>query len=148
MKKYLPWVLVIIPVIVFLQSLPFKFSGAPETQHIFTTLGNWMSSIGLGAIGPAFTQYGAYGVGSAELIASILLLIPATRHWGALIGLGVLSGAIFFHLFTPLGVSVKYPGAGPDGDPTLFIMAAVAWLCLLVLVIRHRDQYPLIGKKV
>ncbi len=146
MKKFLPWILVIIPVIVFLQSLPFKFSGAAETQHIFSTLGTWMSSIGLGAIGPAFTEYGAYGVGITELIAAVLLLLPATRHWGALLGLGVLSGAIFFHLFTPLGVFVKYPGAAPGGDPVLFIMAVVAWLCLLVLVIRHKDRYPVVGK--
>ena len=145
MKKYLPWILILIPVFVFLQSLPFKFSGAPETQHIFTTLGDWMVSIGLGAIGPSFADHGAYGVGIVELIASILLLIPVTRHWGALIGLGVLSGAIFFHLFTPLGVSVKYPGAGVEGDPTLFVMAVVAWLCLLVLVIRHRASYPFTG---
>ncbi len=145
MKKYLPWILVLIPVAVFLQSLPFKFSGAVETQYIFTTIGAWMGSIGLTFAAEPFAQYGAIGVGIAELIASILLLIPATRHWGALFGLGVLSGAIFFHVFTPLGIAVAYPGTEPDGDPTLFIMAVVAWSCLLALVIRHRHRYPIIG---
>lgn len=147
MKKILPWVLVLIPVVIFLQSLPFKFSGAVETQYIFSTIGAWMGSIGLSFAADPFTQFGAVGVGVAELIASVLLLIPATRHWGALFGLGVLSGAIFFHIFTPLGIAVKYPGAGPDGDPTLFVMAVIAWLCLLALVIRHRDRYPIIGSK-
>lgn len=145
MKKYFVWILVLVPVIVFLQSLPFKFSGAAETQHIFTTIGAWMASIGLGSIATAFASHGAIGVGITELVAAILLLIPATRHWGALFGLGVLSGAIFFHLATPLGVAVKYPGAGPEGDPTLFYMAVVAWLCLLALVIRYRAKLPLIG---
>lgn len=145
MKKYLPLILVIVPVLVFLQSLPFKFSGATETVYIFDTLGAWLDSIGLDALADPFARYGAYGVGITELIASILLIVPATRHWGALLGLGVLSGAIFFHLFTPLGVAVEFPGAKPGGDPTLFIMAVIAWLCLLALVIRNRSRYPLIG---
>ncbi len=145
MKKYAPWILVLIPVIVFLQSLPFKFSGAPETVHIFTTIGDWFNSIGLAAVGGPFAQFGAYGVGSAELIASVLLLIPATRHWGALFGFGVLSGALFFHLATPLGVAVKFPGAPVGGDPTLFVMAVVSWLCLLALVVMHWRRYPLVG---
>ncbi len=147
MKKYFPWILVIIPVFVFLQSLPFKFSGAVETVHIFTTIGGWMNSIGLTSLGTSFAEFGAYGVGTVELLASILLIVPATRHWGALVGLFTLSGAIFFHLVTPLGVAVKYPGAPPDGDPTLFILAVVSWLCLLALVIKHRAQYPIIGDK-
>lgn len=40
MKKYLPWVLVFLPAFVFLRSLPFKFSGAEATQHIFGS-GTW-----------------------------------------------------------------------------------------------------------
>lgn len=145
MKKYLPWVLVIIPVFVFLQSLPFKFSGAPETQYIFSTIGSWFAAIGLKPLAQPFTDFGAYGVGTVELIASILLLIPATRHWGALFGLGVLTGALFFHLFTPLGVAVEFPGAKPGGDPSLFVLAVIAWSCLAILVIRYRQRFPLIG---
>ncbi len=147
MKKYLPWVLVAIPAFVFLQSLPFKFSGAVETLHIFDTLGAWLGSIGLTVLAQPFADFGAYGVGTAELIASVLLIIPGTRHWGALFGLGVLSGAIFFHLATPLGVAVKYPGAGPDGDPSLFIMAVISWLCLLALCVIYRNRFPIIGNK-
>ena len=146
MKKYLPWILVAIPVFVFLQSLPFKFSGAVETVHIFSTIGAWFDSIGLAAIGGPFARFGAYGVGTAELIASLLLIIPATRHWGAIFGFGILSGAIFFHLATPLGVFVKYPDAPPGGDPLLFIMAVISWLSLAALVIRYRERFPLVGQ--
>ncbi|MEL6869522.1 MAG: hypothetical protein AAFO81_06955 [Pseudomonadota bacterium] len=145
MKKFLPWILFLFPVFVFLQSLPFKFSGAAETVYIFDTLGAWFGSIGLTAIAEPFAKFGAYGVGSVELVASILLLIPATRHWGALIGAGVLSGAIFFHLFTPLGVSVEFPGAAEGGEPALFVMAVLAWSCLVALVFIHRKRYPFVG---
>lgn len=145
MKKLPLFILVAIPVLVFLQSLPFKFSGAIETVYIFDTIGAWINSLGLPALAATFASYGAYGVGAAELIASILLLLPATRHWGALFGLGVLSGAIFFHVFTPLGIAVEFPGAKPGGDPLLFYMAVISWLCLLTLAIMHRDRYPFIG---
>ncbi|MEM6818866.1 MAG: hypothetical protein AAF578_08740 [Pseudomonadota bacterium] len=145
MKKALPWILVLIPVFVFLQSLPFKFTGAPETIYIFSTIGTWLGSIGLTFLAQPFTDYGAYGVGVTELIASVLLLIPATRHWGALLGLGVLSGAIFFHLFTPLGVAVEFPGGAEGGEISLFVMAVVAWSALLALVIRNRQRYPIVG---
>lgn len=141
MKKWLGFVLLAVPVIVFLQSLPFKFSGAAETVYIFTTIGDWMQSIGLVAIGRWFAGYGAYAVGSAELIACILLLIPATRHWGALFGFCILCGAIFFHIFTPLGIAVEFPGAQPGGDPLLFYMAVAAVSCLLALVVMYRQRY-------
>jgi len=56
-RQILSWILVMIVVAVFLPSLPFKFSGAPETQHIFGTIGKWMSGF-LG--GPAETfNFGA-----------------------------------------------------------------------------------------
>ncbi|MEL7311126.1 MAG: hypothetical protein AAFN07_06425 [Pseudomonadota bacterium] len=145
MKKALPWILLLIPIAVFLQSLPFKFTGAKETVYIFSTIGTWFGSIGLTALAEPFTQYGAYGVGTAELIASILLLIPSTRHWGALLGFGILSGAIFFHLFTPLGISVEFPGSAEGGEPSLFVMAVIAWSCLAALVVRNRARFPFVG---
>ncbi|MFK8052673.1 MAG: hypothetical protein AB8F65_06840 [Woeseiaceae bacterium] len=138
-------VLVAIPVFVFLQSLPFKFSGARETVYIFDTIGAWIQSLGFPSLGGFFAAHGAYGVGGAELIASILLLVPKTRHWGALFGLAVLSGAIFFHVFTPLGIAVEFPGAKPGGDPLLFVMAVVSWVCLLALVVTHKNRFPFFG---
>lgn len=128
MKKYLIWILVAIPAIVFLIFLPAKFSGAPETQHIFTTIGAWLSSIGLGGIGDSFGRYGGYLVGGVELIAAVLLLVPKTRLYGAGLGDGILTGALLAHLFTPLGVAVNFPGESA-GDPSLFVMAVAAWLC-------------------
>ncbi len=139
MKKYLPWLLVAVPVFVFVSSLPFKFSGAPDTQHIFGTIGEWITSIGLGAVGGPFVDYGAYVVGAFELLASILLIVPRTRLFGALLGTGLLAGAIFFHLFTPLGVAVQSPGT-ESGDPSLFVMAVLSFACCVALVYLSRGD--------
>jgi hypothetical protein len=137
MKKFLPWILVLIPAFVFLQSLPFKFTGAAPTVHIFSTIGAWFDTVGLSFLASPFTNYGAYAVGSLEGIAAVLLLIPRTRGWGALLGLGLLSGAIFFHVATPLGVAVRFPGTDA-GDPSLFIMAVIAWLCCAATLAMRR----------
>ncbi len=140
MKKIVPWILVLFPAFVFVQSLPFKFTGAPETEHIFGTIGAWFGSLGIGFAESLFAGPGPYLFGAIEAIAAILLLIPKTRQWGAMLGLALLTGAIFFHVFTPLGIAVEFPGTG-QGDPTLFIMAVIAWgCCLATLLLGKRTQ--------
>lgn len=97
MKNTVKWILCIYVAVVFVQSLFFKFTDAYETIHIFSVLGDWSGF-------EWFTEYGAYGVGVVELIAAILLLIPSVRLYGASLASGVMMGAVFFHLFTPLGI--------------------------------------------
>ncbi len=46
-------------------------------------------------------------VGVAELLAAGLLVLPVTRFLGALLGLGILFGAIGFHLSPWLGIFVS-----------------------------------------
>jgi len=75
------WTLRAIAAIILLQTLFFKFTGAKESVYIFTTLG--------------MEPWGRIGSGAAELIASILLLLPQTVVFGAIMSLGVISGAIF-----------------------------------------------------
>ncbi|KEQ18182.1 MauE/DoxX family redox-associated membrane protein [Endozoicomonas numazuensis] len=98
-KEGFKWILCIYIAFVFVQSLFFKFTDAYETVYIFSVLGNWS---GL----DWFAEYGAYGVGITELIAAILLMIPACRLYGAILSAGVMAGAVFFHLFTPLGINM------------------------------------------
>ena len=109
---------------VFVQSLFFKFTGSLETDYIFGTLAEW-SGIS------AFAFPGPYVIGGAELIASILLF---TRFWafGSAMAFGIIVSAIFFHLFTPLGIQMPVFDEsgeiiGKDGG-TLFVMA-----CLVAL---------------
>lgn len=116
---------------VFVQSLFFKFSNSYETQHIFGTLGNWL---GL----DWFATTGGWVIGGAELVASIMLF-SRIWPWGGLLAFEIMSGAIVFHLFTPLGIVMPaYDSAGVvigDDGGLLFVMACFTWLCSLILVV-------------
>ncbi len=52
---------------------------------------------------------GRIGTGVAELITPALLLIPATAWLGALLGVGIMGGALMSHL-TLLGIEVQGDG--------------------------------------
>jgi len=135
MKKYFPWVLTVWIAFVFIQSLAFKFTGSKETEIIFGTIADWMHSVdALKAIAPLFSAYGGWGIGLSELVASVLLFIPKTRFVGALMGLGIMTGAIFFHLFTPLGVDRIVNDAGDTDGGVLFYMACSVWVSCLILL--------------
>ncbi len=144
--KHIPLILAIYVAFVFLQSLFFKFAGvftgnpADITVYIFDTVGRWMQSIGFDAIGAAFSAHGGIVIGLAELVASVLILIPATRILGALMGLGIISGAIFFHIFTPLGLfpytDLSCTTQGCPTEKALFFMAVGVWLSCAYLI-RH-----------
>ena len=115
------WGLRLVVAGILLQTLFFKFTGAPESKFIFETLG--------------LEPHGRIGSGVAELIASILLLWPGRVVWGALLSLGVISGAIMSHL-TKLGIEVQGDGG------TLFVMAVVVWLSSAALLWLHRRELP------
>jgi len=113
------WVAQGVAALILLQTLFFKFTGAPESVHVFSELG--------------VEPWGRIGSGVVELVAAVLLLVPATKHWGALLALGVMAGAILAHL-TVLGIEV-------DGDGgALFGLALLVSACCLVLVWATRDR--------
>jgi uncharacterized membrane protein YphA (DoxX/SURF4 family) len=78
--------------------------------------------------------WGRIGTGVFELIASILILIPRTTLLGAFMGLGLMAGAIFFHL-SKLGIIF-------DGDAGLFTYAVITFVCCLALIIIYRKHIP------
>lgn len=130
---------------VFVQSLFFKFTDSPETQYIFGTLDAWAAGFGFAGLFAPTGPFSQYFVGSAELVASTLLLAALSprlrwlRPLGALLAVGVISGAIFFHLFTPLGVSVLNADGTRDGG-LLFGMACGVWLAGAALLAMSREQ--------
>jgi putative oxidoreductase len=113
----LKWALRIIAATILLQTLYFKFTGAPESIYIFTQMG--------------IEPWGRIGSGIAELIASILILIPSTTWLGAGLALGTMMGAIFSHL-TKLGIEVQ----GDGGQ--LFGLAVVVAVCAAILLWMER----------
>lgn len=119
-KTIVTWVLRILAALILLQTLYFKFTGHPQSVKLFTIL--------------EMEPWGRIGTGIAELIASILILIPRTTLLGALMGLGLMAGAIFFHL-TKLGIIF-------DGDAGLFAYAVITFVCCLALIIIHRKNIP------
>ncbi|GGM90533.1 hypothetical protein GCM10010967_24470 [Dyadobacter beijingensis] len=118
-NKIVFWVLRIVPAVILLQTLFFKFTAAEESVYIFSKLG--------------IEPWGRIGSGVAELIAAILILIPATTGIGAFIGLGVISGALVSHL-TLLGIEVL----GDGGQ--LFIYALIVLLSCALLVFFEKDK--------
>jgi uncharacterized membrane protein YphA (DoxX/SURF4 family) len=121
MNKYILWALRIVPAIILLQTLFFKFTAAPESVYIFSKLGG--------------EPYGRIGSGIFELIAAILLLIPRTTILGAILGLGVMAGAITSHL-TILGIEVQ----GDHGQ--LFAYALITAVCCSALIFIFRSKIP------
>lgn len=141
MNKYVQWLLVGFIAFVFIQSLFFKFSGSEETVIIFNTIGDWMGTIGIPqGLSQGFAAHGGYLVGGTELIAAGLLIASVTRLIGAILSLGVISGAIFFHLFTPLGVDRVVDAAGNTDGGQLFYMACAVWICSLTLIWLNRPS--------
>ena len=119
------WALQLLAAAILLQTLFFKFSAAEESVYIFTTLG--------------MEPWGRIGSGVAELIAAILLLVPATVPAGAVLAMGVMAGAIVSHL-TVLGIEVKGDGG------LLFGLALTVFFASAVVLVIRRGQIPIVGR--
>ncbi len=119
--QVLSWIVRLVAAAILLQTLFFKFAGAPESVYIFSRLG--------------MEPLGRYGSGAVELLASILLLLPRTSVFGALLSLGVMTGAIGSHL-TVLGIDVQGDGGA------LFALALTVTACSTVELFLHRSSLP------
>lgn len=123
--QILTWILQLLVAGILLQTLFFKFTGAPESIYIFSTLG--------------LEPWGRYASGVGELVASILLLIPGMAPAGALLAAGIISGAIVSHLAV-LGIEVMGDGG------LLFALAVVVLVAsLAILWLRRREATELAG---
>ena len=148
--QLLPWAGGLFISAIFVDSLQFKFTGHQTPEHIFTTLRDW-SGIGL------FYPAGPWVIGLGELLSALLLigiplvllltgaknLIGKSQFLGALIAFGIMSGAITFHLFTPLGIATptEWSGDTPTAfSSALFYAACVSWVfAVLIMLIRKGD---------
>ncbi len=123
----LSWILRIAAALILLQTLYFKFTGAPESVYIFTKVGA--------------EPWGRIGSGVVELVAAILLLTPQFTCLGSLLASGMMAGAIVSHL-TVLGIDVQ----GDKG--LLFGLALTVFLATGINLVLHRAEIPLIGRRL
>lgn len=98
---------------ILLQTLFFKFTAAPESVYIFSTLG--------------IEPVGRIGSGVAELISAILLIWPSKSLIGAIISAGVMVGAIASHVLF-LGFEIM------DDGGLLFTLALIVFLLNLIII--------------
>ena len=125
--KIFSWVLRITAAVILVETLFFKFTGAPESVYIFTKVGA--------------EPRGRIGSGIVELIAAILLLTPRFTWLGSVISLGVMAGAILSHL-TVLGIEVQ----GDKG--LLFALAIIVFVASALNLALHRADIPVIGRRL
>jgi uncharacterized membrane protein YphA (DoxX/SURF4 family) len=113
------WIVRIVAAVILLQTLYFKFTAHPESVALFTKLG--------------VEPWGRIGTGVIELLAGILLVLPPTAFFGAMLGIGLMAGAILSHL-SVLGIE----SSGDGGQ--LFILAIIVLLCSGITAWTHREQ--------
>ena len=129
MNNKILFILKIIASVIMLQTLFYKFSGAQESIDLFTKL-----------IGEN-EAYMRIGTGILELIASILIFIPKTTWIGALLTVGLMSGAILSHL-TKIGIEHN------NDSGLLFTSAIIIFLAGIIVSYSERKNIPLIGKMI
>ena len=119
------WILQLLVAGILLQTLFFKFTGAEESVYIFSTLG--------------VEPWGRLGSGVVELVAALLLLVPAAAPFGAGLTMGLMLGAIASHL-TILGIEVKGDGG------LLFALAITAFTASAIVLFIRRGQIPFVTR--
>lgn len=122
--RVLSWACQLIAAAILGQTLFFKFTAAPESVYIFTTIG--------------MEPWGRIGIGILEVVAVVLLLIPRTSAAGAVLAIGLMAGALFFHL-TRLGIEVQGDGG------YLFKLSLIVTVAASIVLVLRRRELPIVG---
>lgn len=111
------WILQIIVVLILIYPAWTKLIGTPDEVALFTQLG--------------MEPTGRYIIGFFEALAIVLLLIPSSVTWGAILTLALMSGAFIAHA-TKIGFG---------GDiAILSIFLSITFLCTLgILILRNQE---------
>ncbi len=120
------WTLQLLVAGILFQTLFFKFTGAEESVYIFSTLG--------------IEPWGRIASGIAELIVVVLILYPPTAAVGALLGLGVISGALVSH--TRLGLVVR------DDGGLLFALAVTVFAASAAVLYLRRHELTVLAARL
>ncbi len=121
MKNYINWALRLIPALILLQTLFFKFTAHPDSVAIFSKL--------------HAEPFGRIFSGVLELITAVLILNPKTTFWGAVLGLVTMIGAIASHIFI-LGIDTNN-----DGGKLFYLALTVFVFCVILLIKLKKGKY-------
>ena len=113
----------------------YKLTANPGSVELFTTLATWLWI-------PNYEAPFRLTVATMEIIASVLVVIPATRLFGAAFALGIMSGAIFFHVASPLGIDPYNDGG------KLFKEACAVWACSAFILFAYRVEVRALVRRV
>ena len=122
-QRIVSWVCQLIAAGIMIETLFYKFTGAPESVYIFRRMGT--------------EPWWRWGQGIWELLASICLLMPRLRWAGGILTTGAMLAAILSHM-TWLGYSIQ----GDHG--LLFGMALVTFTCGVTVLMLHRHDIPFV----
>ena len=133
--KLLAWPAALFIAYIFLWYEQYKLTGDPGSVELFTILtdGFWLHG---------YEKPVRLGVATAEITASILVVLPWTRLYGGILAFGIISGALFFHLVYPLGID-------PIGDGgALFAHAVEVWLCAAFVLVAWRLELMALIRRI
>ncbi|MBY0612666.1 MAG: hypothetical protein K2P80_10830 [Beijerinckiaceae bacterium] len=134
-RSVLSWTAALYIAFILLWYEQYKLTGDEGSVDLFTKLTDWAGFHG-------HEKIMRLGVGICEIIASAFLLVPAVQGLGGIGALMLMSGAIFFHIFTPLGVD-------PYGDGgILFKEACSVWISSLLVIWWRRNQLVALARRV
>lgn len=125
--RLLTWPAALYIAFIFLWYEQYKLTGNQGSVDLFTVITDWLYLDG-------YEKPFRLSVAIGEIIASVLVVIPMTRMYGAVLSLGIISGAIFFHVASPLGIDPYDDGA------KLFKEACAVWLCSAFIILSYRDD--------
>ena len=129
------WLAAIYIAFILLWYEQYKLTGDEGSVDLFTKITDWAGFHG-------HEKFMRIGVGVCEIIASVFLLIPAVQGLGGIGALMLMSGAIAFHVFTPLGVD-------PYGDGgILFKEACSVWISAVMVIWWRRDQLAALARRL
>ena len=118
-KNSISGILRVTVAVILIQTLYFKFSGHPESVHIFSALG--------------IEPWGRIGLGIIELITALLILFPKTKVIGMVASLGIILGAVFSHILV-LGLNVSNDGGA------LFTLALIVLIATTIFLTIHKNE--------
>ena len=114
-RRVLAWVASIVLAVIFLSEGAAKFPESRMWVRIFDQIG--------------FGQWFRYFTGVVEVGGAVLLLIPTTRMWGALVLACTMCGALLVHVFV-MGIS----------PPTIGVVLLLVTLVAIGLDAKRRRQ--------